>query len=155
MNIDIFPTVLNLAGLDLPNDRIIDGEDITSLLTKPNDRNEELSERSMYFFHEYTVEAVRQGKWKYIHDTSHYVWPIPLDKNDLLTGKAANSRDYYPEGSDVGIPTLGTWPLLYNMQLDKSESYNVSKTYPSVSKVLQKQLLDWENEFRLNPRGWK
>lgn len=155
MNIDIFPTVLSLAGLDVPNDRVIDGVDITSLLTKPNEHNESLFERPLYFFHEYTVEAVRQGKWKYINDISHYVWPIPLDKNDLLTGKAANSRDYYPEGSDVGIPTLGAWPLLYNMQLDKNESYNVSKTYPDISKRLQKQLVRWESRFKVNPRGWK
>ncbi|MBN2313854.1 MAG: sulfatase-like hydrolase/transferase [Sedimentisphaerales bacterium] len=31
--IDIFPTILNAAGVDIPRDRIIDGEDIWSLLT--------------------------------------------------------------------------------------------------------------------------
>jgi len=34
MNIDFLPTILGLAGIELPDDRIIDGRDIMPLLKK-------------------------------------------------------------------------------------------------------------------------
>lgn len=155
MNIDILPTLLSIAGLNLPTDRIIDGINLMPLLTGAHETTSELDNRSLYFFHEYDLEAVRKGSWKYINNNSHYVWPIPLDKNDLLSGKAANSRDYYPEGSNVGIPTLGTWPLLYDLSLDREEGYNVAKRYPDVTQQLEQELKRWQKEFMENPRGWK
>ncbi len=151
MNIDLFPSFMSLAGLTLPTDRVIDGVDLMPLLMDKN----KIQDRPLYFFHEYDVEAVRQGQWKYISHNSHYVWPIPLDKNDLVSGKAANSRDYYPEGSKVGIPTLGVWPLLYDLHLDREEGYNVAKLYPEQTKSLGQQLKQWQADFMQNPRGWK
>jgi len=157
MNIDILPTIFSLAGLNTPNDRIIDGVDLMPLLStrQPKENVVNVYDRPLYFFHEYDVEAVRQGDWKFIQDISHYVWPVPLDKNVMVSGQAANSRDYYPEGSDVGIPTLGVWPLLYDLEVDKAEGYNVAKRYPELVDKFSKQLNQWQSEFMENPRGWK
>ena len=155
MNIDIFPTALAVAGLSLPSDRVIDGENLMPLLQGDASAAQNAENRPLYFFHEFDVEAVRRGRWKYIASNSHYVWPIPLDKNDLVSGKAANGRDYYPPGSDVGIPTLGTWPLLYDLQIDPGESYNVSKANPETTAELGEMIERWHSGFMANPRGWK
>ena len=61
MNFDLFPTCLQLAGVPLPRDRIIDGRDILPLLTgksaSPHD--------ALLFYDTRSLVAVRHGHWKY------------------------------------------------------------------------------------------
>ena len=57
---DLLPTFANLAGAEVPSDRVIDGKDIWQVL-----RGEEKSPHEAFFYHkEKTLEAVRSGKWK-------------------------------------------------------------------------------------------
>ncbi|MCP4005672.1 MAG: sulfatase [bacterium] len=151
MNIDFYPTFLKLAGVALPSDRIIDGVDLGPIL---KGSGADLDSRPLYFFHDYDVEAIRLREWKYFRSTSHGVWPVPLDKSDSLVGKLAGARDYTPKGSDEAIPTLGTWPLLYQIRRDRNESYNVLKKYPELARELGQRLETWRSEFYANPRGW-
>jgi len=155
MNIDLFPTVLAAAGLAVPTDRVIDGVDILPLLTGTPGVAESLARRPLYFFHEYDVEAVRVGDWKYIARNSHYTWPIPIDKNDTVSGRAANSRDYYPADGSDPVPTLGSWPMLYDLARDDEEAYNVAKRHPELVRELDAQLAQWTRAFNAAPRGWK
>lgn len=138
MNIDIFPTLLSLAGVELPQDRIIDGKDIIGLLRgNDNPVHEEL-----YFYHYDLLVGIRSGKWKYYSKIDRYVWPIPLDSTAL-----ANL---------LGKEQLGyRWPLLYNLEKDPGEAYNLIETHPKVAERLQRKLEQWENETRKNPRGFK
>jgi arylsulfatase A-like enzyme len=61
--LDFLPTFAQLAGAELPVDRVIDGRDIAPLLfdrpgaTSPHD--------AYYFFKGSELRAVRQGRWKY------------------------------------------------------------------------------------------
>ena len=154
MNIDLLPTLLSVAGLNPPQDRIIDGINILPLMQGDEDSKQLAGQRPFYFFHEYTVEAMRQGKWKYINDTNHYVWPVPMDKTNNLTGEILSSRDYYPPDGSDPVPTMGTWPLLYDMQLDPGESYNVTQHQPQVTARLAQSLSAWQKQFLEDPRGW-
>ncbi len=67
MNTDLFPTLLALAGLPLPNDREIDGKDLTALLEggapSPHD--------ALFFFPvmDSLPGAVRSGRFKYLRST--------------------------------------------------------------------------------------
>ena len=60
---DLLPTLSNLAGAKIPQDRIIDGKDIWPILkgqvdaTSPHDR--------FFYTHAGDIRAVRSGKWKY------------------------------------------------------------------------------------------
>lgn len=150
MNIDFLPTFLNLAGLTNPSDRTIDGKNITPLL---RGQAHDLAKRPLYFFHDFDVEGVRKGPWKYLNSISHYVWPNPIDKQDSIAGKMVSSRDYSPENSDVKIPTLGYWPLLYDLRVDAGESYNVAKHEPEVVDNLEENLRQWRNKFHADPRA--
>ena len=152
MNIDFFPTLLGLAGLGLPSDRVTDGMDLRTFL---NGDASVLQERSLYFFHNYDVEAVRRGDWKLYASTSHYTWPVPMDKPTSFLGKTGGSRDYYPEGSTEPIKTLGTWPNLYNLETDPGEAYDVKKLHNDIVDDLYATLAQWREEFYSNPRGWK
>jgi len=152
MNIDFFPTFLRLAGLGNPSDRIIDGRDIMGLMTG---RKKTTPHDALYYFHYKEIEGVRSGKWKYLRNINTHAWPVPLDKKDTFVGNAAGGHDYRPEGSDISVPTMGSWPILYNMGLDRGESYNVIKKYPAQGKKLLSKLENFEKEFYRNPRGWK
>jgi len=57
---DLLPTIANLAGADIPNDRVIDGKDIWPVLTEGAPTPHEA-----FFYHKTTnLEAVRSGDWK-------------------------------------------------------------------------------------------
>jgi len=149
MNIDFLPTFATLAGITLPGDRTIDGSDLAPvLLGQPH----QLAQRPLFFFHDYDVEGVRVGDWKYIGSNSHYVWPNPLDKQDSFAGRAISSRDYSPPDSEVSIATLGTWPLLYHLGRDAGEAYNVADHYPEQRDRMAALLSEWRASFYANPR---
>lgn len=152
MNFDLYRTALDVASITPPADRVVDG---VSLLPVLSDGLLELPERSLYFFHDYDVEAVRRGPWKLVRSISHGVWPVPLDKPDSILGGLAGTRDYTPPGTTEAIPTLGTLPLLYRVDHDDGEAYNVEKRHPAEVDRLMRDVEQWRNEFYKNPRGWE
>jgi uncharacterized sulfatase len=138
MNLDLFPTLLRLAGVGLPKDRIIDGKNIFTILTGRETRP---PHEAIYFYHYDRLEGIRSGKWKYFRNINRYAWPVPLDTAAL------------PDS--LGKKQLGNrWPLLYDLELDPQESYNVINTYPDVAERLQGRMAAWEAAVSKNPRGF-
>ena len=60
--LDWFPTLASLAGAALPKDRVYDGADLMPVLTG---QAAEPPRQEFFFFLGDTLEAVRQGPWKY------------------------------------------------------------------------------------------
>ncbi len=60
--IDMLPTFAKLAGAKVPADRVIDGRDITPLLT--GKRGAKSPHEAYYYYKGNTLEAVRVGDWK-------------------------------------------------------------------------------------------
>jgi len=133
MNIDLFPTILALAGADLPEDRIIDGKIILGLLAGTEKRD---PDDCFYYYHNKELEAVRRGKWKYIREINTMVWPIPLDK-------------YWKSESGVEEP----W--LYDLETDPEESYNLKREHPEIVKAMEEIFQQWKKSMHENPGGWK
>jgi arylsulfatase A len=138
MNIDILPTILQLAGVSLPEDRIIDGRNILGLLTGKEKKS---PHEALFFYHHDELEGVRAGKWKYFRNIHHYVYPVPIDKETYLLGRMGRGR-------------LGRWPLLHNMELDPGENYNLIDTYPEIGEKMLKILKNWEKKMARNQGGW-
>jgi arylsulfatase/uncharacterized sulfatase len=138
MNIDLYPTILSLAGVPLPEDRIVDGRNVLDLIAGRESRP---PHDALFFYHYDQLEGIRVGQWKYFRRLNRYVWPIPLD--------AA------PIPDRLGRSQLGNrWPLLYNLAIDPGESYNVIDTHPAVAEKLGRILQQWEAEAEKNPGGW-
>lgn len=57
--IDLLPTIASISGAKVPEDRVIDGKDIASLLTDPGAKSPHPR-----LFYEY--EGVREGNWKLV-----------------------------------------------------------------------------------------
>jgi arylsulfatase A len=140
MNIDTFPTLLELAGLTLPSDRIIDGKSIAGLLLG---RETASPHEALFLYHHEQLEGVRSGKCKYFRHINHYTWPQPMDKPTTALGSIAQDR------------FLGQWPNLYNLETDRGENYDLASTYPDVCRDMEKIMARWENELAQNPGGWK
>lgn len=136
MNIDLFPTCLAMAGLTLPSDRIIDGRNIANLLVQQRMNN---PHELFCFYHHGELEGIRVGKWKYIRTINHYVWPMPVNK------KLGKFISY----------TNGPEPLLFNLEKDPGEAYNVLNKYPEKAEELAGVMARWEKKMEKNPGGWK
>ena len=75
MNFDLFPTCLQIAGVPLPQDRVIDGKDILPVLggTSPSPHE------TLLFYDTRSLLALRHQHWKYYRrsttDNAAY-WPL-------------------------------------------------------------------------------
>jgi hypothetical protein len=140
-----------VKGLPLPSDRIIDGRSIRGLLAGSG---EVPARDGIYFFHYRDIEGVRSGNWKYFQRINTRAWPVPLDRPDTLFGSAAAGHDCRPPGSDISVPTLASWPLLYNLDTDPGESYNLMKRHPGLGAEHRAKLERFERAIFANVQGW-
>ncbi len=124
MNIDILPTLLEVLGLPLPEDRIIDGKSLLPVLTSkatssPHD--------AIFYFWANKIQAIRAGTWKYhVKHTSD------------------NANYFFVK---VG-------PFLFNIQEDQNESYDLSMHDPGKALELSEKLAAMKSDMKRNPRGW-
>ena len=114
---DVMPTIANLAGGNVPTDRVIDGNDITEIIHGEPDAEGETE--IFYYYVRETLHAVRAGKWK-----MHV--PRALD---TFWERFYRTGDYIPI----------TEPLLYDLENDIGETTNVAGANPEV--VAQLMLL--------------
>jgi len=152
MNIDLFPTALAAAGLELPTDRMIDGRNLWSVMTSDGAGD---PHEALLFFHDKVIDGARSGRWKYYRYVNRYVWPIPLDKPSTFAGKRAASYSYTDERSGKTIQLITKFPMLFDLSRDRGESYNVADRHPQEARRLRDLIEAWERDFFVNPRGWK
>lgn len=152
MGIDLFPTLVRLAGLELPSDRTIDGRDLMPLL---EGRTQESPHEALFFFNANVIDGARSGRWKYYRHVHSYTWPIPLDKVSTLAGRMAHERTYTDPEVGVTVSLLTHDPLLFDVVADRNESYDVTARHPTEAARLRAAIEAWEREFFANPRGWR
>jgi len=107
---DLYTTILTLAGAKVPDDRVVDGLDLSPALfgTGPSPR------KTMFYYRGAKLYAARKGLYK-IH---------------FLT-KSAYGR---------GAETMHDPPLLYHLGHDPSEKYDISKEHPEVIEDIRKEV---------------
>ncbi|MCK6556446.1 sulfatase [Candidatus Binatia bacterium] len=152
MNIDLFPTILRLAGLDLPRDRIIDGRDIWGLLSG---RETASPHEALFFFNANVIDGARSGPWKYYRWVNLYTWPVPLDKVNTVAGRSAHRYTYTDPQTGQTAHLITHDPLLFDVRADSNESYNVIARHPENASRIRATIEHWERDFFANPRGWK
>lgn len=108
--LDILPTFFKLANITLPGDRIYDGYDLSPLLFGTGSGN-----RNVVFYYRNTqVFAVRKGAYK-----AHFF----------------TQPDYGNHPTTIQDP-----PLLYNLNVDPSEKYNIAGEHPEIIAEIEKVL---------------
>lgn len=122
MNIDVFPTLVKLAGGQLPDDRDIDGKDIMPMLIGAAESPHDV----LYLFDNDRIAGVRSGEWKLVVETRYRAAIPSFD----------NPQSYYgPNG------------LLFNVKRDPSETYSFTREYPEVVARMRDYLLSGQKEL--------
>lgn len=113
-SMDLFNTCLSLAGLPIPNDRIIDGVDLSPILfgTGPSRRDTIIYYRGDELF------AVRKGPFK-----AHF----------------QTSPGYAGVGAKVVFEKHDP-PLLFHLGHDPAEKFDVTKDHPDVITDIQREV---------------
>jgi arylsulfatase A len=123
---DLMPTFCALSGTKLPDDRIYDGYDITPLLMGTGTGVRE----TVFYYRGQQVYAIRNGNYKahfitqleYGNPTAHPVTNPPI----LLESNA----------------TILDEPLLYNVNVDPGERFNIAADHPEVILEIRKILAE-------------
>ncbi len=99
---DLYTTIIKLAGGQPPADRIVDGLDLSPALfgTGPSPRD------TMFYYRGTQIHAVRKGAFK-----AHFITKSGYRRDKRVTHDP---------------------PVLYNLEHDPSEKYNVAKDHPDV-----------------------
>ncbi len=107
---DIYTTMLTLAGAAIPKDRIVDGLDLSPAIfgQGPSPR------KTMFNYRGARIYAVRKGSFK-----AHFI-----------------TQPAYTPGEAVEHDP----PLLYNLDHDPSEKYDIAKNHPDVIADIRKEV---------------
>ena len=106
---DVLPTILNLAKVELPKDRVFDGTNLMPLLTGQKEKVRDV----VYYYYQSKLFAIRKGSWK-----AHFATK--------------------PSYTRVA-PVFHNPPLLYNLDQDPSEKFEIGKQHPEVIEELKKE----------------
>ena len=114
--LDVLPTFAAIAGAKVPDDRVIDGENITHLFHGDFDKAN--PDKAFFYYLRVHLQAVRQGQWK-LH--------LPRDKEPI--GAAPFSRNNHIAPADrVGFEQ----PFLVDLTKDIGETTNIAAEHPEV-----------------------
>ncbi len=105
--LDLLPTIAALTGAKVPSDRTIDGVDLSGVLL----RQKPSPRNDMIYYFGDEVFAVREGPYK-----AHY-----KTKTEFVGQKEPTEHDP---------------PLLYNLEHDPSEKYNIASAHPDIVRRL-------------------
>jgi len=122
-SMDLFTTSLMLGGTQPPQDRLIDGKNLTPLLKGQTDRIHDV----FFYYRRDKLYAVRKGPWK-----AHFI----TVENRYLPNQQVIKHEP---------------PLLFNIEQDPSEQFNVADQHPEVLEELRSVAEKHRKETEIKP----
>lgn len=119
---DIFTTVINLAGGEVPKDRVIDGKDLAPLLFDDN-----YDEKSNEPIHD-CIYHYKGSPWE--EDCSHQGCTAGIWSVRCADYKLHYASDDWETAAAGGYETKYDPPLIFNIERDPSEKYPLSIDSP-------------------------
>ena len=120
--LDLYTSLLKLVGQEIPKETIYDGKDISNLfLGKVSEKS---AQEPFFFYGSKKLHAIRKGKWKlHVHTSSQ------------------TKREYF----------AGKTPLLFNLNEDPSEQYDLVEQFPEIVNELLQEIEIHKNEIKVQP----
>jgi arylsulfatase A-like enzyme len=131
---DILPTIAEMAGVEPPRGRVIDGSSLASFLL----RNEAIRDRPYFYYFGGQLQAVRIGPWKLFVEIDEY----PERPSSLW-------YQLQPELFERHY-RLQPEPALYNLDDDIGESKDVAAEHLDVVERLTKAARNFDAELQKN-----
>ncbi|MGC6567111.1 MAG: sulfatase [Akkermansiaceae bacterium] len=125
--IDFFPTFLEVAGLSVPKDKVIDGVSLVPLLTKSG----AIPDRALFWHFPVYLQAYSK------QDDSHDRHFRTRPGSAMRHGKW-KLHEYFEDGRLE----------LYDLETDPGVRKNLAKAQPEVAKKLHQRLLKWRKEMK-------
>ena len=121
---DLMPTFCSLSNTLLPQDRPYDGYDISPLIFGTGKSPREV----VFYYRGQQIYAIRNGNYK-----THFITQSEYGSNTahFITEPAIEIKN---------TPTVLEQPLLYNLNNDPSEKYNISSEHPEIIEEARKIL---------------
>lgn len=145
---DIYPTILSLARIPMPEGIMVDGEEIVDILT-----GESQTHSAVFTMRRDEIRTVRKGDWKlFLKRPSFYKpvdlsdwsdWRAPDGKTIIAPYEQANPSMYpgvKPEKMDGEV-------FLFNLGDDISEMMNRSGTHQEIITELKNEFLRFQYTF--------
>ena len=126
--LDVFPTLMKLSGGKVPQDRSIDGRDISPLLTGSDKPVAPFD--FLYSSWDNKPSAVRMGPWK------------------------LHIRTYSQLGDNYGFTASEGTPLLFQVEHDLGERIDRADEQPELVEKLRKHLLEQEQQMLEEASFW-
>ena len=125
-SMDIFATNIYLGGYSLPYNHITDGRNISSYLGY---KNVDIKKEEPHFFFGvgHQLFAIRKGKWKLHVKTYSQI-----------------GTDYFD----------GTLPLLFDLDVDPSEKYNLADKHPDIVEELKVIIEKKKEQIKKDSNFW-
>lgn len=120
MNIDLLPTAAALSGARLPEDRVIDGKDLTQMLTAGASTPHDL----LFFFDGNDIVAARDGRFRLVLNTFYRTMSVPFE--------------YF-----------GT-ALLFDLEKDPQETFSYMREHPGEAERLKAAVAAMRSEVAEN-----
>lgn len=111
---DVLPTIAELAGVDPPRGRVLDGRSLVPFLTG----EQELGERRYHYYFGGQLQAIRIGPWKLFLEIDEFPERPPSLWYELMPNLFERHYRLLPEAE------------LYNLDDDIGESRNVAAQHP-------------------------
>ena len=128
---DLLPTFIAMAGAEPPEDRAIDGYDISPILRgAPGAKS---PREAFYYYTESSMQAVRSGEWKLV-----FARKGRKDNERLM-----NRTGPFQGEIDDPVPELA----LYNLEADVGETRNVAAEHPDIVERLEQLAEKGRNEL--------
>lgn len=141
---DIFPTLLSMTGIEIPEGLFLDGENIEELL-----KGSKVVHKPIFTMRGNEIKTIRKGDWKLFVKQPRFYQPVDLAKwSDWRA----------PDGKEIIAPfeqaTPAQYPgirpermegeiFLFNVREDISEMKNVAAAHPDIVDALQKEYQDF------------
>jgi arylsulfatase A-like enzyme len=139
-SIDVFPTILTAAGVDVPPDRVIDGKDIWPLLISAA---AESPHEAVFGMQGPNLATVRSGRWR-LHvrspgrapkrDDKDWVDPRGPDGVTIIAPYEQARPSAYPGVIGADEPKN---MMLFDIESDPAEQHDLSKQHPDVVERLK------------------
>ena len=150
---DLLPTLLELAGGEVPTEPVIDGKDIWPLVS--GGAGAQSPHEAYYYFKGASPKGIRVGDWKFIIEESpkeeKQSVPIELTKEERKLPRDERRALIKRKRAELGL-RKGSIPALYDLNTDRSEQQNRVGDKPEFAGKLKEKMEAFHSDLNTKSR---
>jgi len=141
---DLFPTLLSICGIDMPESLYVDGENITGVL-----RGDVETHKAIFTMRGETIRTIRKDEWKMYVEPPRFYNPPDLENwVDKRAPDGATIIAPYEQATPAQYPGIKPMSMdgetfLFNLDKDIAEMHNVADENPEIVQALKKEFLEF------------